>query len=291
MATEEGGRGLVVVRGDSAVLLEPGKEVLDHRGLRPLLPRHCAGGLARWWSRSWRTRCPRPAPGSRRRAPTRRSCSSASGAGALPGSPRSAQADRATGCQHGSGTAPHPRTTSCPGLSRLSGLRVQAAVPGCAPIDRPSVHIFLSSTLSAVPCCGRTTTAPHPGWPHRSGGTPTPNSSGACRRPCAPCAPGSAASWPRSPRTKQALRPARAGSRMHLQRQGPHPVRVRRQGQHRHHPQGRPGGGHAQHAGQSYDGHTLAETLEQVEILADCKPKTAIVDKGYRGIQLEGGAS
>ena len=40
--------------------------------------------------------------------------------------------------------------------------------------------------------------------------------------------------------------------------------------------------------GNPYDGHTLAETLEQVEILADCKPKTAIVDKGYRGIQLEG---
>jgi IS5 family transposase len=40
--------------------------------------------------------------------------------------------------------------------------------------------------------------------------------------------------------------------------------------------------------GNPYDGHTLAETIEQVSILADQKPKTAIVDKGYQGAQLEG---
>jgi IS5 family transposase len=40
--------------------------------------------------------------------------------------------------------------------------------------------------------------------------------------------------------------------------------------------------------GNLYDGHTLAETIEQVSILADQKPKTAIVDKGYQGAQLEG---
>ncbi len=40
--------------------------------------------------------------------------------------------------------------------------------------------------------------------------------------------------------------------------------------------------------GNPYDGHTLTETLEQVEILADCRPKTAIVDKGYRVVQVEG---
>lgn len=34
--------------------------------------------------------------------------------------------------------------------------------------------------------------------------------------------------------------------------------------------------------GNPYDGRTLAETLEQVGILAECKPTTAIVDKGYR---------
>ncbi len=34
--------------------------------------------------------------------------------------------------------------------------------------------------------------------------------------------------------------------------------------------------------GNPYDGHTLAETLEQVGILTgtDCKPKTAVVDRG-----------
>ncbi|MEO9101768.1 MAG: IS5 family transposase, partial [Burkholderiaceae bacterium] len=40
--------------------------------------------------------------------------------------------------------------------------------------------------------------------------------------------------------------------------------------------------------GNPYDGHTLAETLEQVSILADRKPTTAIVDKGYQGVEIEG---
>ena len=42
--------------------------------------------------------------------------------------------------------------------------------------------------------------------------------------------------------------------------------------------------------GNPYDGHTLAETLEQVGILTgtDGPPATAIVDKGYRGVEVEG---
>jgi len=42
--------------------------------------------------------------------------------------------------------------------------------------------------------------------------------------------------------------------------------------------------------GNPYDGHTLAETLEQVGVLTgtDKLPTTAIVDKGYRGAQIEG---
>jgi IS5 family transposase len=42
--------------------------------------------------------------------------------------------------------------------------------------------------------------------------------------------------------------------------------------------------------GNPYDGHTLAETLEQVGILTgtDKPPATAIVDKGYRGVEVEG---
>ncbi|WP_225781541.1 IS5 family transposase [Xenophilus sp. Marseille-Q4582] len=42
--------------------------------------------------------------------------------------------------------------------------------------------------------------------------------------------------------------------------------------------------------GNPYDGHTLAETLEQVGILTgtDRPPATAIVDKGYRGVKVEG---
>ncbi|MBV2163769.1 MAG: IS5 family transposase [Comamonas sp.] len=42
--------------------------------------------------------------------------------------------------------------------------------------------------------------------------------------------------------------------------------------------------------GNPYGGHTLAETLEQVGILTgtDRPPATAIVDKGYRGVEIEG---
>jgi IS5 family transposase len=42
--------------------------------------------------------------------------------------------------------------------------------------------------------------------------------------------------------------------------------------------------------GNPYDGHTLDETLEQVGILCgtDKKPSMAIVDKGYRGAQIDG---
>jgi IS5 family transposase len=39
--------------------------------------------------------------------------------------------------------------------------------------------------------------------------------------------------------------------------------------------------------GNPYDGHTLHEALEQVEILTDQKPESAFVDRGYRGHGVE----
>ena len=38
--------------------------------------------------------------------------------------------------------------------------------------------------------------------------------------------------------------------------------------------------------GNPWDGHTLAETLEQVGILTNRQPRTAIVDKGYQGVEI-----
>ncbi len=35
--------------------------------------------------------------------------------------------------------------------------------------------------------------------------------------------------------------------------------------------------------GNPYDGHTLRETLVQVEVLTDQRPNLAVVDRGYRG--------
>ena len=40
-------------------------------------------------------------------------------------------------------------------------------------------------------------------------------------------------------------------------------------------------------AGNPYDGHTLREALEQVEILTDTRPRRAFVDRGYRGHGVE----
>jgi transposase, IS5 family len=40
--------------------------------------------------------------------------------------------------------------------------------------------------------------------------------------------------------------------------------------------------------GNPYDGHTLAEALEQAAILSDVKPEIAIVDRGYRGVAIDG---
>ena len=39
--------------------------------------------------------------------------------------------------------------------------------------------------------------------------------------------------------------------------------------------------------GNPYDGHTLNEALEQVEILTDQRPDMAFVDRGYRGHGVE----
>jgi IS5 family transposase len=40
--------------------------------------------------------------------------------------------------------------------------------------------------------------------------------------------------------------------------------------------------------GNPYDGHTLTEALEQVEILTERRPRLAVVDRGYRGHGVEG---
>lgn len=37
-----------------------------------------------------------------------------------------------------------------------------------------------------------------------------------------------------------------------------------------------------------YDGHTLAEALEQATILCDAIPEVAIVDRGYKGVSVDG---
>jgi len=40
--------------------------------------------------------------------------------------------------------------------------------------------------------------------------------------------------------------------------------------------------------GNPWDGHTLAETVEQASILAHRMPKTVIVDRGYQGVVVDG---
>src|ERR1700684_3790834 len=40
--------------------------------------------------------------------------------------------------------------------------------------------------------------------------------------------------------------------------------------------------------GNPYDGHTRAEALEQAAILCDATPEVAIVDRGYKGVSVDG---
>lgn len=40
--------------------------------------------------------------------------------------------------------------------------------------------------------------------------------------------------------------------------------------------------------GNPYDGHTLAEALEQAAILSDTTPEVGIVDRGYKGVAIDG---
>jgi IS5 family transposase len=40
--------------------------------------------------------------------------------------------------------------------------------------------------------------------------------------------------------------------------------------------------------GNPYDGHTLAEALEQAQILSEIMPEIAVVDRGYRGVAIDG---
>lgn len=39
--------------------------------------------------------------------------------------------------------------------------------------------------------------------------------------------------------------------------------------------------------GNPYDGHTLAEALEQASIVSEAKPEVAIVDRGYKGVAVD----
>jgi IS5 family transposase len=40
--------------------------------------------------------------------------------------------------------------------------------------------------------------------------------------------------------------------------------------------------------GNPYDGHTLGEALEQAAILSDVEPEIAVVDRGYKGVAIDG---
>ena len=41
-------------------------------------------------------------------------------------------------------------------------------------------------------------------------------------------------------------------------------------------------------SGNPYDGHTLAEAPEQAAILCDATPEVAILDRGYKGVAVDG---
>ncbi len=51
---------------------------------------------------------------------------------------------------------------------------------------------------------------------------------------------------------------------------------------------GKSGGGRALNARQPVHGHTLAEALEQAAILSHVQPEIAVVDRGYKGVAIDG---
>lgn len=73
-----------------------------------------------------------------------------------------------------------------------------------------------------------------------------------------------------------------------LAREGAHTVRIQREGVDHDDSQGRARGGDALNAGSPYDGHTLAEALEQAAILSDVTPEVAVADRGYKGVAIDG---
>ena len=91
-----------------------------------------------------------------------------------------------------------------------------------------------------------------------------------------------------SPARAEGLFPARAGSGMHRQGQGAQALRVRGQGQRRHHRCiARKGGQFVAHVaalpGNPYDGHTLATVIPAMEAIIGNTIERIFADAGYRG--------
>src|ERR1700745_2259685 len=90
-----------------------------------------------------------------------------------------------------------------------------------------------------------------------------------------------------APARLEALFLPRSRGRVHRQRQGQRPLRIRRQGLDRHHQRPRPRrpvrAARQGAAGKPYDGHTLGAVIEATERLTGCEIERAYVDKGYRG--------
>jgi IS5 family transposase len=87
---------------------------------------------------------------------------------------------------------------------------------------------------------------------------------------------------------KQALCTACARSQAPGQGQGAQAVRVRREGINHDHAQEELVLGARLMSGNPYDGHTLAEVLEQAQIPNGVQPRIAVVDRGNQGVETEG---
>ena len=77
---------------------------------------------------------------------------------------------------------------------------------------------------------------------------------------------------------------------MHQHGQGENAVRARLESGYRHDAARQPDRGARAFDGNPYDGHTLAEQIEQATILMQdtgAKPRAAWVDRGYRGVDDE----
>jgi hypothetical protein len=143
----------------SVRLRPPVERPIASRVRSPLVPQRCAEAPAPWWHPASPMPCQHPPPASSPPVPTRHAPPHDSRAAAHASRRHSAPADRARGCQPGTGTTRHQQPRGCPVPSRQPSRRAPATRQRSCASDRPGSPSGLPF-LPPFPCWM------HSGSPH-----------------------------------------------------------------------------------------------------------------------------